>query len=657
MLGNLYYIIFIVTTILAVLITATCFILNQGKQMLIRAFRYKADIDASKEYSATFLIIAILYGCMAIIIGLLSYSLFLPSVSTATNKTYTNKYQLIYLYPILICVITFIVVLNFRKTVVNISEGRCKSRRNYGRYIRVLFISSLVFLPLALFSIVNSQFYIERDNLQSKIYSIIGNGTNLVNITSTNSKEKADKLLVKVNNDNIGYVNIGPIYKQKDVNNVEIKTNNNLYGEMSLNTKKDIKNGDIISIWNGNKKIGSSTVEVVYYKFWIDMMPELIGFPIIDYLITLILYSILNIYKEIQDLEMVKILYNKNGQEIEGRIIFDTGSFILFVDNENNYEYINKNEICKISIKKIDTKKQGKERKNIMSNLGGKSIKYKICIIALLVLVLIPILINYFLKSNDDSWISFWGSYLGGVATIGAVVLSINKTNEVQTRTEELSKLSEKNKINANAVILETDLKMCIKNVGDLVVRYAIENSHIVDEQNKRCEWILDWKEIIRGYVFDDKWRDTIKNISSELNISTVQKLYDIYTVLERSNNYFTDINKTPQNYKKLYKMVETIPRECIFSQEFLSKYDYLKVRVSEYDDLDKLKLGEEEQQQTYQRYKLDIYEKRKYFENIQNKIDQNKDYIISKDNSIINEECINILNELNKIYSNKNNA
>lgn len=120
MLENSYYIIFAVTTTFAILVTATWFILNEGKNMLMHVYRYKAYINISKENCAGYLILSIMIGAISIIVGLLLYfSLFLNIKST--NQSVTSvpmeyySYQLIYVYPIVLIIFIIIESVRFKK--------------------------------------------------------------------------------------------------------------------------------------------------------------------------------------------------------------------------------------------------------------------------------------------------------------------------------------------------------------------------------------------------------------------------------------------------------------------------------------------------------------------------------------------------------------
>ena len=184
--------------------------------------------------------------------------------------------------------------------------------------------------------------------------------------------------------------------------------------------------------------------------------------------------------------------------------------------------------------------------------------------------------------------ISFVGALIGGITTLVALWISTIETRKIQedSKTEQgkLITMNENKELKINAFIIENDLKICFKDLFNILVKYAINNAIIISPPNQRKEWILSWKEILRGINFSSNWREEVKTLSNKIEKDYLIKIYEMYTLLERSIQFLNLSENTSITYELLYRNIELIPKEFIFNEEFIQYYLQLRNKVSDYD-------------------------------------------------------------------------
>lgn len=233
-------------------------------------------------------------------------------------------------------------------------------------------------------------------------------------------------------------------------------------------------------------------------------------------------------------------------------------------------------------------KESNKKRKNLILII---KILILICLF-LILLVGLPYIINreiigndFFSKASNDGWVSFWGSYLGGmiggVGTLIAVYFTIKDSKKQLDYHKKKQKKIENKERMANLCIITTELKMCFYDTFRILTVFSIENSKILMSEEEKCDWILKFKDILRGVSYSRKWRDVLKELVGIIDEDTFERIYEIFLLFEKVD---FNISEKDYEYDNIYYKIQNIPREKIFSKEFLDKYDELLYTVNIYD-------------------------------------------------------------------------
>lgn len=274
-----------------------------------------------------------------------------------------------------------------------------------------------------------------------------------------------------------------------------------------------------------------------------------------------------------------------------------------------------------------------------------------LCIALIFLIILLPILIYILVNEfggkkvlEKDVILSYYGSIIGAslasFITLVGLYFTLNQANK--SKEEEInfqkSIIEDENKkeIDINLFFISNDLKKCFTDIIYMLTTFAEKNSTLTQKREKRKDWILSWKSILRTYSFSNSWREQLKVVSKELNSDYIKRIYEMYTILDKVNRYIGNIEDV-KNYKELYKKIENLPKEEICSKRFLDNYNELKILVDRYDldnnNEDKCEL------------KVEIYKRSEYFSYINKKYEEKKYDILD----VLSDEWKNIFKILDK--------
>ena len=147
----------------------------------------------------------------------------------------------------------------------------------------------------------------------------------------------------------------------------------------------------------------------------------------------------------------------------------------------------------------------------------------------------------------ENSWLGFFGSYLGGVlgggATLLALVSTINNSKKEQDRKEE----NEKQKvIQRSAFIIYLDFQFTFENIIEFYFQFWEKDNKIDNLQNAFYNSLYS-SPIFNQFYFDYKWIHRVADlsISSEFEEPEIKKIGEIYghlmnikIALDKKNNY-----------------------------------------------------------------------------------------------------------------------
>lgn len=297
-----------------------------------------------------------------------------------------------------------------------------------------------------------------------------------------------------------------------------------------------------------------------------------------------------------------------------------------------------------------------KDKKKILSKL-----EFAVFVVLLILMMLTAFIIAGLVKVNEwsvpisiDNWLIYYGTIfgalIGGYITAVGLYITNKQTREIQNENKKIQKMilrrqnSEKrDKIASSAFIIKNDLEMCFSDIFKILVRFSIENSKVIMSEEEKSKWMLAWKDIIRGFEFSSGWREDIRVISHELGKEKIEKLYSMYIMLEKSKDFGKIIKRNPLEYKDLYRNIELLPKEEIFENGFIGKYNDIRFDVDNYGDLYKkskpMIILDSEKAEVL---KLGICKKMRFFEEI---VDKKKSCKL-----FLQKEWMEILELLDKI-------
>ncbi|WP_017416778.1 hypothetical protein [Clostridium tunisiense] len=271
--------------------------------------------------------------------------------------------------------------------------------------------------------------------------------------------------------------------------------------------------------------------------------------------------------------------------------------------------------------------------------------------------------------------ITFIGSLIGGITTLIALWISTNETRKIQEENRKdqnnLIILKEKKEFRTNAFIIENDLKICFKDLFNILVQYSLDNAKPDMKKEERIRAILSWKEILRGINYSSSWRAEIRTLSSIMKMDDLNYIYEMYTLLEKSKQFLNLSENNKHSYVEVHRNIELIPKEFVFNEKFLEDYSNLKYCVEEHDYYVKIyefdhnkpstpgmepppKVSLEEKEDlkvNIENLKYIIYSSKKVFEDIREEQENNH----LKYYDFLNDKWKSIFKELHEI-SNDNN-
>ena len=185
----------------------------------------------------------------------------------------------------------------------------------------------------------------------------------------------------------------------------------------------------------------------------------------------------------------------------------------------------------------------------------------------------------------ENSWLGFFGSYLGGVlgggATLLALVSTINNSKKEQARNDE----KEKQKIiQRSAFIIYLDLQFTFENIIEFVIQLWKEHGYILkclSRDNTICESLYS-NPIFNQFYFDRDWlyRVADLSVSSDFDKREIKKIGEIYGHLMNIRNAL-DTRDTDSCEKACLSMNSLINFQRIDKgkdDDLLKMYDQFKV-------------------------------------------------------------------------------
>ena len=181
--------------------------------------------------------------------------------------------------------------------------------------------------------------------------------------------------------------------------------------------------------------------------------------------------------------------------------------------------------------------------------------------------ILIPLLLDYIVFENNvfcsvsnDGWASFFGSFCGGIATLFAVLLTLehNKYEYRQKKEDERTARNEK-----SALIIFYDFKFAFENIRAVYKASTVNLLFNVNNLNSGTNGLSDYKILLNQLYLDSDWVRNVAELKDCPDIDS-QVIDDIYRVY----GYLQAILK--------WKELDNIDtrREAVLAMAKLMKYD-----------------------------------------------------------------------------------
>ena len=214
-------------------------------------------------------------------------------------------------------------------------------------------------------------------------------------------------------------------------------------------------------------------------------------------------------------------------------------------------------EVCSIATNSVEKKEKNN---GAVKNLWDEIKQIKAIKGLLIIAIIMPLLLCVgrhlydvwkgaysFEEGYDSNWLSFFGSYLGGllggVATLIAVVKTIQSNKEeFQRNREELAQKERQEKqsaIKENALIIYLDFKYAFENIKEFLLEFwkLHEQKHIdikkpYDDLNDDIKFSIYKKCIIKldQLYFDNDFVHSVAKIrDSSIGVETIWSISEIY--------------------------------------------------------------------------------------------------------------------------------
>jgi len=425
--------------------------------------------------------------------------------------------------------------------------------------------------------------------------------------------------------------------------------------------------------------IFSGFIYTNYLELSVEQIIWLSTFWISNLFILIVLINLTEMCKVLQEKNIFKITpKDLKDAEIEFNDYLEYKDYYMIFQNGEEL-YINRSEVKRInkvlnkSIEKENNEiKQPSEREvediEIKNSLRNKNkflfngIIFMISIIIVSVALMLLFKNSYYgselkIEHYFNFVSSFGGAILVSMTSVIVLVVTVKQTRDIQNKIIKREEEENINIIKSSAFIIYNDLKEIFKDISEMLIIYSVYNGSPIKEKEERVELILSWKQIGRGYVYYKDWRDTLRILSAKLDRNTVENIYEIYTVLERSMKYHNDFEENNLSYDELFRKIEYIPREYIFNLDFLDKYSSLKWSISEYDNfrINVYKQNDDQSSKDDINWISEIYKKRSYFIELQNEAEKDRQWLYSDKNDLLDEKWTSILENLNHILLTNN--
>ncbi|GAA0115716.1 hypothetical protein [Clostridium senegalense] len=287
---------------------------------------------------------------------------------------------------------------------------------------------------------------------------------------------------------------------------------------------------------------------------------------------------------------------------------------------------------------------------NKMSGESKKRLTIVIAILLVIIILVAPLIsINIsFIKinilkifknqENAINYLQYFGTLVGGFSTLIALYITVKQTRLIQEEQNRKMAEEEQNQIKAHTFIIINDLKNCFSDIFKILIRYAEVNGtlSIQKDDEKKVKFLIMWKEILDLYVYSESWRESLKVISKKIDKVTIEKIYNIYLMLEKRKNYINSI-QLDIKYDELATKIALLPKEQIFKKEFVDRYSSLikliDIKHNDYSQ-NQLESSKYEIEKIY--IKKNILDELKYFECQLHKV-YNKKHIVYLDE--VNDE------------------
>lgn len=154
-------------------------------------------------------------------------------------------------------------------------------------------------------------------------------------------------------------------------------------------------------------------------------------------------------------------------------------------------------------------------------------------------------------KAQPDGWAGFFGSYLGGVATLIAVIVTIlYNFNEIKRKSIE----EKEERIKKSALIIYFDFKFILENIYTFLdeLRDNKVGTDVLDPcDNYDFEKYKEKRVVLDQFYFDSNWIRTVADLYESENSNThnidpneIKTIYEIY-------GHFMTIEKSTYSYNE----------------------------------------------------------------------------------------------------------
>lgn len=218
----------------------------------------------------------------------------------------------------------------------------------------------------------------------------------------------------------------------------------------------------------------------------------------------------------------------------------------------------------------------------------------------LLIILIIPILINYILLlpaitpivGNDTVWLSFWGSYLGAIisAAVAFVILAIqyrqNQKENIANRQLQVNTIKHQQELNQLHSLIKTSAKLISDTnpykVIDVCNKIGRTDINVIELFETLSLNIENCKSELELYINTDP---KIDNMKLALNIDGF--VFDIKMALMDIKNIVVIFNNHHGNLNTTYLTDETMLCEYFLEQtrSIITQYENISKETLDYTD------------------------------------------------------------------------